>query len=443
MNSLPMTLRSKLIFMVCNLSILIVLFLAYPPNAMAVSVGCDDAFVQLNANTVVISVAATGVDDTANIQCALDVAITGGYPTVKLGVATYFISSLLATNFRGSLEGTTKTSTTVEILDHSIDCFAMSSAGMQSAAIKFVEGEPRVRFMTIRADQPCMTNGKRLRILLHFTGESRLADNCDNDVIFGSVDRVIIDGTSQDTGPNVSLKVSAESNQGNGVLCKDTLLGTFKLNRSEILNSRFGISTSMQAGAQVDINFNEFSNVEFAIQIFNSNQNTTITGNQFMGDNPAAINFVGIEILTLAGAPAKSRVVVHNNKFHLDSFSHTLSRTAIDSPGTGVIANISLLVTNNLFELNGPWTRGIWIRGISNGHVSANRFTGSGSEPLTLGGSAPITDWTITANTGFASYEAANPGDIKLQSNTSGCIVGAGQGAIVSDFGTDNTVLTQ
>jgi hypothetical protein len=41
---------------------------------------------------------------------------------------------------------------------------------------------------------------------------------------------------------------------------------------------------------------------------------------------------------------------------------------------------------------------------------------------------------------GFNSSEGA---DIKLDANTSECIIGTGQGADVNDLGTDNTILPQ
>jgi len=89
----------------------------------------------------------------------------------------------------------------------------------------------------------------------------------------------------------------------------------------------FGNGTSMQSGAQVDIIFNEFDNVRQPVQLFNSNQNTTITANSILGNNPMLASFAGVEILALApDAPNKSRVVIHNNTFTIDSFEYSISR---------------------------------------------------------------------------------------------------------------------
>ncbi len=92
-------------------------------------------------------------------------------------------------NFKGTFEGKTKTSTILEVVDGSISCNSMNNSGLLAAAIKFVKGEPRIRFMNIRAFMPCSSGF--LDAIVHFTGESAESLNCDNDVIFGAVDRVI------------------------------------------------------------------------------------------------------------------------------------------------------------------------------------------------------------------------------------------------------------
>jgi len=240
--------------------------------------GCDEAFVQLDSETLVMNVAPTGIDDTANIQCALNIAASTGVPTVRLDAGTYYISKVMVENFKGSFEGKTKTATILEVVDGSINCDAMNDSGLLAAAIKFVEGEPRLRFMTIRAHMPCAPGS--LGAIVHYTGESAQIDNCDNDVIFGVVDRVIIEGLSDGSSYlRVAVAVEPEGQSRGG--CKDTLLGTFKLNRSTIIDTYYAIVTSMKAGAQVDVNFNEFRGNAIAVDLFNTNQNTTITANKF------------------------------------------------------------------------------------------------------------------------------------------------------------------
>ena len=427
-----------------SLLISFILLLAAPLNSMAEGVGCDDAFVQLDNSALVINVATTGDDDTANTQCALDVATSAGYPIVRLAAGTYFVSGLIVENFKGTLEGKTKTATIIEVPDRSVDCFlGMELEGLTSAVIKFVKGEPRIRFMTIRANRPCSSTGS-IDSILHFTGESAQIDNCDSDVIFGAVDRVVLEGASDTNWINAGVLASAEGNQLGG--CKNTLLGTFKLNRSTITDIWWGIKTTMKAGAQVDINFNEFLNNNRGVWLQDTNQNTTISTNSFVGKSwlgHRGFPYWSIYVETSSvDAPAATRVVIHNNQFDAASIPEATAM-AVYVLQTGKISNISSVVTNNQFKLSGAGAFGFWGYDVSNTHISANRFAGDGSSAIGFSGVAPVTGATITANKGLATFSSASGTDIRLEANTSECIVGSGQGADVSDLGAANTVLPQ
>lgn len=402
-------------------------------------VDCDDYFMQLEEDELVIRVPANHIDDTYNLQCALEAAAELGVPKVKLAADTYFISQVLVEDFNGTLEGTTKISTVIEVLDHSINCDGMRAAGRTPSALKFVGGEPRLRYMTVIANQPCKSS-TRLKSVVHFTGGSAYADNCDNDVIFGSVDRVNLDATDIYTGPTAAVATHAEGSVLGG--CKDTLLGTFKLNRSEISNTDHGAVTSMQAGAQVDINFNQFIENRIGVYIYDSNQNTTITTNNFMSGNSVSnYKYNGIRVRTLSpDAPNRTRVVIDNNDFNVSS-SDYLPAYAVFVEQDYRVTNISSVVSNNRFNLS-KFASGLWYWDVSNTHVSANRFTGAGDRAVHVFGTDPVSGWTITANMGLGSFDA-NRSDIYLGNKTSECIVGAGQGAVVDDKGSDNTVLPQ
>ena len=403
------------------------------------SVDCNDYFMQLEGDELVIEVPATHIDDTYNIQCALEVAADLGIPTVKLAANTYYISQVLVADFNGTLEGTTKTSTVIEVLNQSINCDGMRAAGRVPSAIKFVSGEPRVRYMTIRASQPCMSSTP-LKAILHFTGGPADEPGCENDVIFGAVDRVNLDGTAFTGGASAGVAAYAEGNTLEG--CKETLLGTFKLNRSRISNTDFGVVTSMQAGAQVDINFNEFVENRIAVYIWDSNQNTTITTNNFMSGNSVSnYRYNGIRVRTLSpDAPNRTRVVIDNNDFNIAS-SDYLPAYAVFVEQDYPVSNISSVVSNNRFNLS-KFSSGLWYWDVSNTHVSANKFAGDGDRAVHVFGTDPVSGWTITANKGLGSFDA-NRSDIYLDENTFECIVGAGQDAVVNDEGSDNTVLPQ
>lgn len=440
MRKLPGKLPKKVLLKFVLLPIFFILWIGFPLNTLAESIGCNDTYVQLSdGDDIVINVTATNNDDTENIQCALDVASIAGAPIIRLAAGTYFISLLITEDFDGTLEGRTMASTVIEVLDQSILCDAMGDAGLTPSAIKFMGGEPRIRFMTIRAHQPC-DSSTRLQTILHFTGEPADANNCANDVIFGAVDRVILDGTDAATGPIAGVAAHAEGSLLGG--CKDTLLGTFKLNRSELFNTAFGIVTLMKAGAQVDINFNEFVDHRTAIYLLDTNQNTTITTNKFFGGSTADFSYFGINVFTAApDAPTRTRAVIDNNEFNISSSfgnnSYTVSVGQFEP-----IAKMSSIITNNRFNLSGIDTWGVFLINVDNGHVSTNRFDGFGRGAVFLDGDTPVTGWTITANTGLANFSSDSDADITLGATTSNCIIGPGQGASWINFGSGNSILS-
>ena len=433
----------KMFASLIKLLIVIVLLSVLPLDLMADSVGCDDAFVQLDSDSLVIKVTGTGGDDTANIQCALDVAVSTGIPTVALASGEFYISSITIENFNGTLQGHTKTTTFINTRDRSVDCDLMISEGREPSVIKFVKGEPRIRYMTIRASHTCMGDYP-ISNVLHFTGKSANSADCSNDTLFGAVDRVILDGLNIDNAPLTGVSVEPESTYLGG--CQNTLLGTFKLNRSTVQNFYWGVLTIMKSGAQVDINFNEFHHSSQAIGLYDTNQNTTITSNKFFGENTPDYDYFAIAVNALDEAgPTTTRVVIDNNEFNVSSqaesewYSYAIAIHNHVRP-----VNVSCIVTNNRFNLTGPWTSGLYFDGVSNTHVSANRFTGSAGEAISVfADDAPASGWTITANQGLASFSSAYGTDIYFGPGVSNSIVGPDQGTDLDDNGTNNTLLPQ
>lgn len=402
---------------------------------------CDSQFVNQNPDELVLEITPTGADDTENIQCALDLAAKSGIPVVRLGKAEYTISSIIATKFNGSFQGTTRDDSILNIADQSISCTNMESQGLSSAAIKFVRGEPRLRFMTIKAGNPC-TSGDPLKNLIHFTGQDANNSECKNDVIFGVVDRVTIAGPGRESSILSAIGVTPEAAVLGG--CKDTLLGTFKLNRSEINDFSIGITTSLKAGAQVDVNFSTFNNNSTAVLLADTNQSTTITSNEINSDNtnPAFSMANGIVVTTLqAGAPSKTRVVVNNNQFTFsDSVGNSGALVAAGIFNT-TIQDVSISITNNKFTLTGDQLVAINGIDINNAAVSANNFTGSGRFGIVVESatSQSVAGWSIIANTGFNSFTSQS--DIALGSGSEEVIVGPGQAATTDDQGIGNIIL--
>jgi hypothetical protein len=275
---------------------------------------------------------------------------------------------------------------------------------------------------------------------VHFTGRPATDASCGNDVSFGTVDRVVLDGTSRFDGPVVAVAGEAEGNDLGG--CKDTLLGTLKINRSEIRNTEVGVVTTMRGGAEVDINFNDFTSNLIGVFLIDTNQNTTITTNTFTGDDAADDAYFGVVVFTgAADAPDSTRAVVYNNDFILQSTSGT-STIAVTTQQPGKIANISSAIVRNRFDLSDAATTGVFILDTSNVHVSANRFNGSGGSAVWVSGDTPVSGVTISSNTGLGGFNATSGFDFVLRDNTSKCYVGPGQGGTVSNTGVNNTVLS-
>ncbi len=227
--------------------------------------------------------------------------------------------------------------------------------------------------------------------------------------------------------------------------CKDTLLGTFKLNQSFISNVTVAVQTAMRSGAQVDINFNHFLQNLVAVVIINSSQSTTVTANTFDIDEAAPVidYAAGIVLsVTKADAPPNTRLVIHNNKFNLsDSADLPLDAISV-AVFDGPYQTVSLAVTNNTFNLFGENIAGVWGVDIDNGAVSANLFNGFGWSAVTVLAEnlLTISDWTITANKGLLNF-TANKADIEIGYDVLQTIVGP-QNATVSDLGTGSSLLS-
>lgn len=73
---------------------------------------CDSAYVTQSGN--VITVSPTGADDTANIQCAFDAAMTAGAGSeVRLHSGTFHTAQIVVNDFRGKFTGAGMNKTTV------------------------------------------------------------------------------------------------------------------------------------------------------------------------------------------------------------------------------------------------------------------------------------------------------------------------------------------
>lgn len=117
------------------------------PSAGAAAATCDDAYVHIDGDTVTVS--PTGTDDTANLQCALDVAASLPWAHVVLEAGDYSTSFLEVEGFHGVLEGAGQDETTVMTLPEGLDCIAQSQARRVVSLIVFGSGDVEVRDLSI------------------------------------------------------------------------------------------------------------------------------------------------------------------------------------------------------------------------------------------------------------------------------------------------------
>jgi hypothetical protein len=100
--------KTKFHWMLCLALLLSLLFTPTPAIAQA----CDPAFVTRAGH--VITVKATSIDDTANLQCAFDLAVaTGPGQTVRLLRGTYHTGMIFVNNFHGTFTGASLKNTVV------------------------------------------------------------------------------------------------------------------------------------------------------------------------------------------------------------------------------------------------------------------------------------------------------------------------------------------
>lgn len=411
---------------------------------------CDVDFVTLDGAGLVVS--PTYSDDTDNIQCALDSAIEQDIAMVQLAEGTFLIGAIEAAGFNGALSGISKGKTTLVISHDLVDCSAMEAAGLQPAGIRFSRGSPRIQNMTIHVQDSCNSSSSVRPVAILFTGQPTGTSECSNDVIFGVVDRVNLSFVVQED-PFEEESALFEKINGIGAFaegfsldgCKQTLLGTLKVNRSELEGFYAGFGTSMRGGAQIDVNYNTFTNNEYDTVFVNSNQSTYIVGNKFNGAPDENFEYFAVKVETSSdSAPATSKFVLLGNTFSIDA-----QPTMDLGSGFGVVfdqsaktADITALIAQNTFVLSGDAAYGVVDKGVSGGVIAKNVWRGTASAAITLGylGEYPSVDWAILANRGFSGLESSTA-DIALGAGATGTVIGAGQGATVIDFGENNSEL--
>ena len=414
-------------------------FITLVTPALGQDLGCSSS-VSMAGGTIEVESEPSG-NDTDNLQCALDAAAELGYRDILLVSEGYSTGALSARGFVGDFRGVSKSATSLVIQNASLDCENQIGVG-----IEFTTGSASVRNMTITVDSPCVA-GSSASVIAFYSNQA----NCSARTTFGNVDRVTIAGGGVDS-PETVTGVLMQAAPG----CEDAserILGTLKVNRSELFGLDFGVLTSVAGGGQVDINYNTFTEIGLPITILDASQSTTILSNTInyndVGGYPAdtGMGTTGILIASTSNSPNSNGTIIKNNKFYDRGSSNS---------GFGILLGQSskrvdhkLIVSANTFEGNNVNTAGAGIAAIDtrDGIIAGNRFKSSSGTWVEIGNGdpsdgylgEPVTGWAVIGNIFTASTADT---DVVLGAGTSGAVIGRDQGLpVVEDQTGQNDVL--
>ena len=405
---------------------LLLIFLAFTSTAVnGQDLDCSSA-VTLNGGTIEVASDSSG-DDTENLQCALDFAVEAAFRDIFLSSSSYSIGAVGARGFQGDLRGRSKGATLVSIENGALDC-----SDTMGTAIEFQVGNASVRNMTISVDSPC-ADGTSAAVIAFYSN----AANCSARTVFGNVDRVVITGTGPQ-GSDTVVGITADAAPG----CDSSdqkVLGTLKVNRSELLDLEYGVRTSIGGGGQVDVNYNSMDRIGMPIAIIDANQSTTILANKITFNDvdsyaeSTGLGRTAIQIASTAESPNANTTTIKKNTLTDGGLYAGGVAILVGQSGKGVAHN--MIVTGNTFQGISANTAGRGLAAIDtqDGLISGNRFLSAAGKWIDLySGDASlgfvgrdIVGWAIVANDFSASTAST---DILLGEGTSGAIVGRSQG---------------
>jgi hypothetical protein len=233
----------------------------------------------------------------------------------------------------------------------------------------------------------------------------------------------------------------------------ERILGTLKVNRSDMTELDFGIISSVAGGGQVDVNYNTFDMVGLPLTIIDAAQSTTVLSNTFnYNDVPGypestGLGTTAVVIASTSKSPSKNSTTLKSNTFKDAGASSAGYGILTGQQGTSIAH--TMLVSANTFTGNAANAAGAGLAAIdtNDGLVSGNRFSSkagtwvdisSGSAASGFVGGS-VSGWAIVAND-FGASQAST--DILLGARTTGVIVGKNQDRpIVADQTGNNDVL--
>lgn len=350
-----------------------------------------------------------GVDDTANVQSALDMAAASGRGvTVQLAPGKYRTKQLLTFNFHGTFKGAGKHQTTIEALPNLVvDCPDIC-AGYQlldpnaknyhwSSYIMFVEGDIDLADLTIRTPWTGEANLKPYLMcgdfvtawldVVKFTGQYPMNVN---------VDRIVLEGTPDDFASTGFGYNAFNGLTLGGDFLKDTpdvqywpLGGKFTIRNSEFRGTAAGFCNYFavkdarvliggspstgnlfeQVGGGIDLETAESSRFEVSYNR-SSGRDEGMNIAQYYGD---------------AFIPAKpSQFLIHDNQFSVAGTNPDFVRGGVYLMNDPGYYWLQATVYNNTIETHGMTPEGIGVYNTRGTILLNNTITGSGNDAIGL-----------------------------------------------------------
>lgn len=398
-----------------------------------------------------------GLDDTANLQAALDAAVTHGPgATVQLAAGTYRTNQLVATNFQGRLKGAGQTQTTLVAKANLPVNVGDGQWPLPDAShpwpvlITFIDGDIRVSDLAISVptadgtatavyDSPQFGDGvSGLISVLLFMGQYPTNAVVERVAITGAQD-VTPWGYNVITGINYSSYYPDSGNPGGTLWLK----GNFTVQNCTLRTMGLGTGfNGRHQDNQVVIGGapgrgNVIQDVILGIDLeLAQNAGFEVSFNQ------VSARMVGLwetKIFSQGAASypptAPSGFFIHDNTFTITGAEAPGEQGAIAIIDTAASPWIRASVYNNRIAMDDMYSYGIIATHTQGTTIRSNTFTGMGTSGINLAGATLAT----VEDNRFGDF-VANTCDIFIDGSSSGNrVILASPDDTVEDYGTDET----
>jgi len=303
-------------FLIVFTVLALVVTLGWNTGAARADTPCDSAFVTQSGS--LITVKPTGVDDTANIQCAFDAAVASGPGVdVRLKSGTFHTAQIVVNNFHGKFTGAGMNKTTVINLPNlyvtPVDMYlnAPSADNPWPSLFAFVDGDFAVSDLAIHISGDNGTTGWTI-----FGIEPPIIELAHAVVILGSeadarIERILVEGELMENslfGYNLINGIYFEGFIGDYPFLP--ISGSFQVYDSTFRRIAGGTPLANLLGASVIVSRNRFENV------FDALDSADLVNTSFVfTHNQVEDAYLGLWFYTNFTEDSGSSFLIQNNVF--------------------------------------------------------------------------------------------------------------------------------